>query len=549
MKKLISLILVFILIFTLVGCSADAPDDGSDNPGTQGPGTDDPGTDGPGSDDPGTDGPGDDGPGGDKPEEEGRTFTVSFVLDGETFIPPSPLTVVWTGDQSNGTFGTYKAQTDENGVATVKGLDGDYTITIEDLPSAYTYNPNGNTTSNGNPNKYIEIYEIDYPISTNRGTNYYEDVIPLSHTGEYRVVVKSSTPTYFQFVPLNSGTYYIESWVSVSDNTVNPIAHYHEGSVAFKNEKPIVVDSGGAEGTYTKNFKYSMNVDASNISATGSVVFCFGIFAELNQGDYPVTIDFILRYENTYQAPTTDREFVLPQELPKTGEEHNIWWETHNKYTTAPIDITSRFCAFVRTLSDGKRIFDGSKIRYNEEDGYYHLYDELSYASTGGYGPIIYARITSPIFLLAAPGYEEGTPFTAVENSSPALTLSSGKENYKIFIEGLGPVASAGFLCTSDCPCHKSDANASSRFCNIGCAGCTSDCTKIPPMTSYQASGYAGFANSDGLCPVTEELKDFLMKYNAKHFLFKDGYGVAEVEGYNSYEGDQWLFACCYYDK
>ncbi|MBQ8371711.1 MAG: hypothetical protein IJX38_02050 [Clostridia bacterium] len=547
MKKLISLILVFILIFTLVGCAGGAEEDpGSNEPGDNTPGTGDtPGTDEtPGDDKPGTDTPGTDTPGDDKPEEEGRTFTVSFVLDGETFIPPTPLTVVWTGDQSNGTYGTYSAVTDENGVATAKGLDGDYLITIENLPAAYTYNPNGNTTSNGNPNKYIEIYEIDYPLSTNRGTDYYEDVIPLDQTGEYRVVVRSATPTYFQFVPLNSGTYYIESWVSVTDNTVNPIAHYHEGSVAFKNERPIIVNTGGAEGTYTKNFKYSMNVGSSNISANGSVVFCFGIFAELNEGDYPVTIDFVLRYENTYQPPSYDKPFIVPQELPKTSEEFSEWYNTHDSYTTDPIDISSRYCTFVRTLSNGKRIFDGTKVKYNNEDGFYHLFDETAYPDTDGYGPIIYAKITAPIFLLTGPGYEEGTPFTQVENSSPALTLSNGTENYKIFIEGLSAVAEAGFLCTSDCPCHK---NGSGRFCYDGCASCTADCTKIPAMTSYQAMGYAGLANSDGLCPVTEELKDFLMKYNAKHFLFKDGYGVAELEGYNSYEGDQWLFACCYY--
>lgn len=62
---------------------------------------------------------------------------------------------------------------------------------------------------------------------------------------------------------------------------------------------------------------------------------------------------------------------------------------------------------------------------------------------------------------------------------------------------------------------------------------------------------YAAHTNSDGVYPLTEEFKAFLMDYANAQRLFNDGDGFAEDSlygpGYNSTLEDQWLFACGFY--
>lgn len=65
-------------------------------------------------------------------------------------------------------------------------------------------------------------------------------------------------------------------------------------------------------------------------------------------------------------------------------------------------------------------------------------------------------------------------------------------------------------------------------------------------------SAYASHTNSDGVYPVTEEFKNFLMDYANAQLLFNDGNGFAESSnsggpGYNSSLESQWLFACGFY--
>ena len=58
---------------------------------------------------------------------------------------------------------------------------------------------------------------------------------------------------------------------------------------------------------------------------------------------------------------------------------------------------------------------------------------------------------------------------------------------------------------------------------------------------------YANACNSDGVCYVTAELKDFLQKFSISQRLFRDGEGLVETQGGFAVEDDQWLFACGYY--
>lgn len=132
------------------------------------------------------------------------------------------------------------------------------------------------------------------------------------------------------------------------------------------------------------------------------------------------------------------------------------------------------------------RILNGDNFKYNEETGYYHKYDK----KTDTYGPILCAAITTPCAF-----YDEA--LSRIEYAgNKDLTLSNGTENYKQFIE----------------------------------------------------VSYAACCNSDGVCYVTKELKEFLQKFAMSQPLFIDDKGMCEELGTSATQEDQWLFACGYYE-
>jgi len=209
-------------------------------------------------------------------------------------------------------------------------------------------------------------------------------------------------------------------------------------------------------------------------------------------------------------------------------------------------DYDSSLYDFVgaETEVGGRYIFDGDKYAVNEEDGYYHLIDEVTGEPTG---PILFAKIAEPCRFL-------DSAFSTLEyHGNKALTVSNGTENYKLFIEGwsammsMGQSMDMGYFCAADCPCWTTDRCPGA--CVEGCENCTAQCTPCPEE-AIGTSGYASYCNSDGCYPVTQELKDFLQKYSVSQLLFRDGQGFVETSKVISVfatEDDQWLFACGYY--
>ena len=136
-------------------------------------------------------------------------------------------------------------------------------------------------------------------------------------------------------------------------------------------------------------------------------------------------------------------------------------------------------------VTNGTGILSGDDYAYNPETGYWHRY----YKETETFGPILCAKISQPCAY-----YERALNFIE-EAGNKNLTVSNGTENYKQFIE----------------------------------------------------IDYTLACNSDGVCYVTMELKEFLQKFSVSQRLFFDGNGFVESTGVYAIEEDQWLFACGYY--
>ncbi len=474
-------------------------------------------------------------------------FTVTLIYDGKPYVPAetSPMSVRW-----NDGFSLYSAPVGSDGTARIGGLDGDYRVTVEGIPAGYGYNPNIHTATNENRNLEVELYRL---IETGGPGDQLYNSIRIKETGVYCVELQGPDhEVFYEFSPSESGTYAVESWMDTTANLINPYANYYGANVAFKSFL-YSQDDGGVSNTYTKNFKLIVEIADENIGAHGATGFTFGMKSTSIKGEYPVRMYFAITLDGDFQLEHIVSELMLPEETLRAQENYD------------PALYTFVGAEEKRTVGDHTAsVFDGDNYKLwpasEGGDDYYHLYDETAYPETGGYGPILYAKISEPTRFME-------NPFTTLEYAgNKALTVSNGTENYKLFIEGYdalnsytlsaaNPNGIPPYFCTLECPCRLEGTNDSIAItgqvgaCITGCEKCHADCRNIEAEAIGQ-KGYGDYTNDDGCYAVTAELKDFLQKYSISQLLFFDGNGFVETNDTISVyaaEDDQWLFACGYY--
>lgn len=517
MKNLIAILLVISLLFAFASCGQYNPpaSDGTENETDKNNDKENGSQD---SEQGGT-------------QQRGEPFVATVTLNGKIYTPPTvsddslAVKVRWTDGK------TYQTVTlGDDGKAECYGLDGEYYVTLINLPDGYTYNPNIYIASNDNREVVIELLTIS--SARGEGTDIFK-CIQLHTTGVYRTVMqKSGQEVFYEFEPTKAGTYCIESIVDISAGMYDPVLDIYAGSSQYKiREKRI--DGGGASGSYTTNFKHVVNIDEQFIGN----VYTFAVMLEGKDATYPVNVDFVITYMGGYSYDWITSNFVYPEFIGNDfdmGAYKTYLYEDRAKYGDSSFKIAS-------VKIDGKNVFDQQYFKLNPLDGYYHVYDEVKYAEYGGWGPILYANITIPTHFI-------DSPFNLIESvGNKNLTLSQGTENYKLFIEGYSALVhgDVSYFCVTNCPCLATNGGC----CSIEkrCTKCTDDCRHINQRYIGQR-GYADIA-VDGRCPVTEELMQFLQKYSVSQKLFSDGNGWAEQSSprYDAYEDSQWLFACGYY--
>ncbi len=481
----------------------------------------------------------------------------------EIYMPTAenPVEVQWSDGYS-----VHTAELGPDGYAKIGGLDGDYKVTINNLPEGFTYNPNIYTADNVNRHVEIDMQKIQETRGT--GTSEYS-CISIKNTGVYCIEVKSADQvTYFEFAPSSSGTYSVESWMDVTANEINPYAHYYGANAMFK-KLQSTHDDGGPEGSYTKNFLMEVQIAEENIASGGggSAAFTFGVGATQKSGKYPIKIYIAIKLDGDFILPTANSEIILPEAdldsivtyLQSDGQSmtQGSWhWAETRQYNS-------------NTGTSG--IFDGDNYKLWPKsqggDDLYHRYSLKDYPATGGYGPVLFAKITEGCrFLEGSSGSK--VPLSTIEYAgNKALTVSNGTENYKLFIEGweylnsttmdVDPVwGKTPYFCDFYCPCRQSRTCTSYALtgvvgtCEEGCTKCLLTCRNLP-KEAIGVKGYAQYALWDGCAPVTQELKEFLQKFAISRILFMDGQGYVEtypeIQIFAN-EEDQWLFACGYFE-
>ena len=434
-------------------------------------------------------------PDADDPAPEEEAFTVTLYANGGVFIPEETIYAQWTDGYS-----FHQAPFDENGKARITGLDGDYRVTLSAIPEGYSYDANAHVATNKNKEISIELYPlVSYK---KKGTDLYSNIIEIRKMGVYRAELKKAGQViYFQFAPTKSGTYSIETWVDITQNEINPQLEVYNGSSAFK-VYAYTLDDGGACAEYTKNVRFEVKIDQAQIGA----VYAFGIKAGVKDMEYPAYVDFALQLNGSFSMERTKYTMILPQQMETVRAADRSGLLLWNGTPVGP-----------EIPKGSYNVFDGTNYKLNPQTGLYHRYDK----ETDTYGAILYAYITQP-------GRFIDKAFSVVEyEGNKVLTVSSGTECYKLFIEGYNALVECGYEASWQ-------------------EGLSSD-----ELIKYAScSGYQSLCNGDGMVPVTPEIKDFLQKYSVSQTLFRDGEGWVEENpnvDVDALEDDQWLFACAYY--
>ena len=528
MNKLLSLVLVFIMLFSLFACGEyiDPTGGGSGS----GSGNIDDTTD----DDPVLN---------DDPSDD---FTVTVMVNGAPYSPRMDMDVYWKDGTS-----VHKAPLNKQGVARIDGLDGDYRISLSAVPNEYTYDPNGTIATNDDRNVVLNLYPLN--ILTGGGTGIY-DCYKFTDTGVYSAVIaKPGDAIFFEYAPKEEGVYTIESWIDTALDTINPYVDVYYGSTQWKSFEKTT-DDGGPVGSYTINFVHQIQILSEQISAGGQAVYTFAVKAESKFNQYPITVTFAVKHNNEIKPtpidPTQSYGYAVPELDFST---YNV---SDHEYENAEIK-------YPEYVFDGKAntvVFDQKLVKLWKKsaggDDFYHIYDEEKYASTGGYGPILYANITSSCRFI-------DRAFSNIEYRGDEIinnALSVGGYNYKHFIEGYTSLSTylekmnSSYYCSGDCTCHDASVSTTGWACAESCTNCAPNCRKCPDELIGN-EGYQSIANSDGGVAVTEELKQFLYNYanSPRAQLFRDGAGYIDSTTWNGiyYQaptGSEWLFACYYYE-
>lgn len=481
-------------------------------------------------------------------DDPSNDFTVTLKADGQPYSPRMEMYVRW-----NDGFSIHTAPVDKNGVARIDGLDGDYRVTLSAVPNEYTYDPNGNIATNDERNIILNLYTLNR--LTGGGTGMY-DCYNFTKTGVYCATITSPNDAiFFQYAPDRSGTYTIESWADTTADNINPYIDVYIGSSAWK-QYVYTTDDGGAMGSYTINFIHTVQIADENISSGGQAVYTFAVKAESKNNKYPITITFAVKRDGNFELGGVDsisgNEMVVSQH---DFSNYDVAAHTYDKSL-----YKMKYPEYKFEGMSNVYVFDeaGFKIWKIEDGGddFYHVYNKEAYPETDGYGPILYAHITSACRFIDA-------SFSRIEYNANNETINNALrvrgKNYKQLIEGYDYISTYGninggsYYCVSDCTCHDASVSTANWACTPACQNCTPNCRRCPEELIGK-KGYKEFANSDGMVAVTAELKDFLLGYSSKQTFFYDGRGSLETSmtggKYFQAVGESgWLFACAYYEK
>lgn len=420
------------------------------------------------------------------PEPDDGSFTVTLLWNKESFTEEQYknidlLQAQWTDIETNEKF---RANFNSEGVASIDGLDGDYQVTLVTPPDGFTYNPNIYQATNALTSVLIDLYQLTPTRGT--GADPYQTCITISAIGAYRVTLQNaSQEIWFKVRPSERGLYSMESLVDVTANKINPVLYTYDGHDAYINyESEQRIDDGGASNTFTKNFRWEIQLPQEEV---GSIRFFVIRSTNNDPSAYPLVVDFIYDKDGDFTGGVQPSVPVYPE------EDFSKWGDGDAQDITPAGTFT--YCANRPGISN--HLLDEEMVRLNPEDGYYHYYDEV----TGEYGDLLFAKITQRTEVV-------DLPFTDPRMS---IYYLNGKD-YTSFLYG-----------------DDDEYDNYAKYVNND--GCYPVTEELKQFLMDYATSQAIFNDGEGLAEISRE----------------DDKGNVVFAGYNSDEESQWMFACGYY--
>ncbi len=484
LKRILVAVMIIMLAVTMVACNyKPATDNGTGNNANENGGSSSGGNGS--SDNAGT---------------SGDLFTVR--LKSNESIPTAyiiTLKAIWTDTESvNGAF--HSASFNKEGVATVSGLDGEYRVTLSSLPEGYTYNPNIYFVNNDSRDVEIALYKLSRPTNAGTATGALNPASPkdpgnfyqLSSTGAYRAVLTEDNfeaGVWYTYKPTTAGTYSVESLIDVTANKLNPILDQHGGSFAMVNtDEGATIDGGGESSTYTKNFRYEVEISSNGIGN----VYHFRIYATtLDKGVFPINVDFILERDG---------------DVTGTGSQK-----------AETVSVTHDFDALDGSVFD--QMEGASFVAYAKYDGHNYVLDGTN---------IFYAG-------------DEATTADEKKALDYYYYLDSNGNRKVLFVQ----ISVDNIAFTTETQTGFTDYKNRPKYIEgKGDDGLTHYYYYVDFIATYKEH------SQNGCYPLTQELKLFLQRFSKARGLFDDGNGIAEKNDKNSLsssESNQYLFACGVY--
>ena len=418
------------------------------------------------------------------PMEAGYYIIESYVNIYEDLVEPKV-------DKYNANAGGFKVldkKIDDGGASKKGGYTTNFKYVMrlyeDQLGNVYVFAVHGESK--------IDVYPITIDFSiTYAGEYYYEDPVAKLMVPEENLI---ATPEASEYLDLELDL--------ISDNIKFKFATrdymYLEFFVTNHNNEKIIdfvdyINVGNlTENQTTINETYS---GIRHINLTGDVGGSTSYDAE------ELIVEYKMKFNSdnsgSYEIVTKYREYHNDGMAEETLAEE-VWDEIEGNFTYE-LDARKKTYqyynsnggtgSYYSTPLNGSQVIDGNIFKYDEECGYWRVYD----SQTDTFGPILCVAIAKPCAY-----YEE------------SLNLIESHGNKNLTVQNLE---------TNEFENHK-------QFIEV-----------------Y----YTGISNSDGVCYVTMEMKEFLQKFSVSQRLFFDGNGFVEMTGVYAKEEDQWLFACGYY--
>lgn len=389
-----------------------------------------------------------------------------------------------------------------DGKAAYAGLDGDYKVTLTNMPTGFTYEPNINYADNISKHIEVIIYKIGKISSKQTLSNVSDhsivyEVNVFKDTGVYRAVLKNrDDKVMFAYHPNKQGAYSLMTLVDVTANMINPKLTVYSGILGnYVTNALSSKDDGGSENSYTKNIYWEYNISADETKGSNALFFELYSTSRDGNNSYPLTVDFLLQRDGDYTRTDLSTMVEVTEDFTKTPAqpEGTFTWAKDNPVTVDNLVNSKTVILNTEEGRDADYLKSGATVEMGvqatKDDGYYYFftYDEATNTYT----------LTDRVY--------------AVVNNANAVFDLLDTQNW--------PVR------------YLLDCDDSSKAYNY----------------AYFLEIYQEHCNDDGAYPVNKELAKFLQDFCTTKKIFNDGTGNAEVLGFNADEKGMWLISCGYY--